>query len=170
MDSGNRNRLSIQDKINVIVASEQHHLSVRKLAKKFCVGKTQVSDILKNKSEIETLLEKDGNLAQKRKFPKTAGLDIDDVVFNWLCKARNKNMPISGPLLREKALEAAQRLQLTDFKASNGWLEKFCRRHKISFKTVCGESAYVNLQRVDEKHLVIGKVFLYFYYILIFIK
>ena len=150
MDSGKRKRLSIRDKMNVIAASEQHNFSVRKLAGKFCVGKTQVSDILKNKSEIKKNFEKDGNMEQKRKFPKTAGLAIDDVVFNWFCKVRNKNIPISGPLLKEKALEAAQSLQLTDFKASNGWLEKFFHRHKISFKTVCGESAHVNLQNVDD--------------------
>jgi len=150
MASGKRNRLSIQDKMNVIEASEQYNLSVRKLAEKFNVGKTQVGDILKNKAEIKELFAKNGNLTQKRKFPKTEGLAIDDAVFNWFCKVRNKNIPISGPLLKEKASEAAQSLKLTEFKASNGWLEKFCRRHKISFKTVCGESANVNLQNVDD--------------------
>lgn len=150
MASVKRKRLSIQDKINVIAASEEHNLSVRKLAEKFSVGKTQVSDILKNKTEIKELFEKNGNLTQKRKFPKTDGLALDDAVFNWFCKVRNKNIPISGPLLKEKALEAAQSLNLTEFKASNGWLEKFSRRHRISFKTVCGESANVNLTDVDD--------------------
>ena len=56
----------------------------------------------------------------KRKFPKTDGLAIDDAVFNWFCKVRNKNIPISGPLLKKKALKASHSLKLTDLKASNG--------------------------------------------------
>ena len=70
MDSGKRKRLSIRDKMNVIAASEQHNFSVRKLAGKFCVGKTQVSDILKNKSEIKKFSRRMETWSKKGNFQK----------------------------------------------------------------------------------------------------
>lgn len=144
-----RKRLTLKDKIDIIAESERIGLSARKLAEKFEVGRTQVTDIIKNKSELKRLYEEGGNLEKKRKFPKSEGLVIDQVVFNWFCKARNKNITISGPLIKEKALEVAQNMKLADFKASNGWLEKFCQRHNITFKTVSGESADVNINDVE---------------------
>nr|CAI5851291.1 unnamed protein product [Callosobruchus analis] len=105
--------------------------SATKLAEKFGVGRTQVSDILKNKSDLKKIFEENSNPEQKRKFPKTEGLAIDQVVYNWFYKSRNRNIPISVPLLKEKALEAAKNLKILNFKASNGWLEKFCQRHEM---------------------------------------
>nr|CAI5857987.1 unnamed protein product [Callosobruchus analis] len=135
--------------MQIITESEKFSTSARKLAEKFGVGRTQVNDILKNKSDLKKIFEENSNPEQKRKFPKTEGLAIDQVVYNWFCKSRNRNIPISGPLLKEKALEAAKNLKILNFKASNGWLEKFCQRHEVSFKTVCGESADVDLISVE---------------------
>ena len=52
--------------------------------------------------------------------------------------------------MKEKALEAARELGIKDFKAFNGWLEKFCARHTMKFKAICGEAAFVNMEIVSE--------------------
>lgn len=144
-----RKRLSIKEKMDIINESEKSGISTRKLAEKFKVGKTQVTMLLQNKDEVRKLFQEGGNADQKRKFPKTEGHAVDQAVFNWFCKARNMNLPISGPIIQAKALEVAQCLGLSDFKASNGWLERFRRRHDITFKKICGESADVNIENVN---------------------
>ena len=148
--SQKRKRLSLKDKVNIIAESEKYDLSSRKLAEKYGVGKTQINDCIKNKDEIKNNVEEGVNLEQKRKFGKSEGFALDQVVYNWFCKARNKAIPISGPLLKQKALEAASSLKMDKFAASNGWLESFCRRHSITFKTICGESAEVNLDDIED--------------------
>ena len=58
--------------------------------------------------------------------------------------ARDKNVPISGPLIREKALYFAESLGHKDFIASVGWLDKFKKRHSIIQKIMKGESTDVD--------------------------
>lgn len=144
-----RKRLSLKDKIDVIAESEKYALGSRKLAEKFGAGKSQINDIIRNKTELKRMFEEGVNLEQKRKFPKSGGLAVDQVVYNWFCKARGKNVPISGPLIKQKALEAASNLKVENFVASNGWLDCFCRRHNITFKSICGEAANINLEDVE---------------------
>ena len=59
-------------------------------------------------------------------------------------------MPISGPILQEKAKRFAESLGVVNFKASSGWLSKFKSRYDIVGRTVCGESASVDLQVCDD--------------------
>jgi len=47
-------------------------------------------------------------------------------------------------------LKLAELLNVVDFKASDGWLSSFKDRHGIVFKSVQGEAAAVNLERVEE--------------------
>ena len=44
---------------------------------------------------------------------------------------RALNLPISGPLIQEKALSVAEKLGIANFKASNGWLDRFKTSHNI---------------------------------------
>ncbi|XP_025409934.1 tigger transposable element-derived protein 6-like [Sipha flava] len=87
----------------------------------------------------------------RRKFSKTSdGALVDKVTFEWFCRARSYNLPVSGPLLQEKALEVVNEVGLENFKASNGWLEKFRERHNISFKNICGEGNSVDTSVVEK--------------------
>jgi hypothetical protein len=43
-------------------------------------------------------------------------------------------------MLQEHAKEVTEKLRKSEFKALNGWLESFRKRHQIVFNEVCGES------------------------------
>ncbi|XP_066254645.1 tigger transposable element-derived protein 6-like [Euwallacea similis] len=48
----------------------------------------------------------------------------------------SQNIHISGSLIKTKAKEVAKALEFQNFSASHGWLNKWRRRHKISFKCI----------------------------------
>jgi hypothetical protein len=52
-------------------------------------------------------------------------------------------------MLQEKSKQVAKKHGLTDFKGSNGWLEKFQKRNNITFKSVCGEATSVDKEAVN---------------------
>ena len=56
---------------------------------------------------------------------------------------------IGGPEIKEQALRFAVFLQQPEFTASNGWLQKFCERYHISFKTIVGEAGLVDKSVTD---------------------
>ena len=54
--------------------------------------------------------------------------------------ARSNNIPVSGLVLQEKATDFAKTLGIADFKASNGWIDRWKTRNNVTFKTVSGEA------------------------------
>jgi hypothetical protein len=76
--------------------------------------------------------------------------EINDLTFSWFEGARSRELPISGQLLQENALSFANILKIENFKASNGWLNKFCARNNIVFHAISGESACVNQNDVND--------------------
>lgn len=62
----------------------------------------------------------------------------------------SKNLYPDGPLLMEKAKEISERLgfEAGTFKASNGWLECWKKRHSIKRLVICGESGDVRGETV----------------------
>lgn len=142
--------LSLGEKMEVINTSEKEHLSVRKLAEKFSIGKTQAAEIIKNKNNIRLQWQSGSNNNKKRDFLRADGLKIDKVCFDWFSRSRSQNIPISGSLVKAKAQEIAEKSNVANFRASNGWLEKWRKRHAISFKCISGESADVSQEDVNQ--------------------
>ena len=66
----------------------------------------------------------------------------------------SKGAPVSGPILREKALQLFALfypdLRVESFKASSGWLHKFCLRHGITSKSLLGESLSNDLSCISD--------------------
>ena len=54
--------------------------------------------------------------------------DFDEKLINWVRQQRQKKLPVSRTMIRREALT----LSIDEnFKASNGWLEKFLLRHNL---------------------------------------
>ena len=53
-------------------------------------------------------------------------------------------------MVQEYAKKVTRKLGKTEFKASNGWLESFRKRHQVVFNELCGESSDVNSETVEE--------------------
>ncbi|XP_050546042.1 tigger transposable element-derived protein 6-like [Daktulosphaira vitifoliae] len=70
--------------------------------------------------------------------------NVEVCLFKWFTQCRDKNIPISRPLLKEKAEYFATQFGYSNFNASQGWLGNWKNRHNIIFRKICGESASVN--------------------------
>jgi len=73
--------LHLNTRVKVIHASERDKLSVKQIMKMFNVGKTQVYEILKKKTEILMWWENCANGKIKRELKKTANEDVNGIVW-----------------------------------------------------------------------------------------
>lgn len=77
-----------------------------------------------------TITRKDrNNLQMKRKYRSTRFEKINNLAIDWFHRMRRMDARVSGPMLQEAALYFADEMRVTDFKASNGWLDSFKKRH-----------------------------------------
>lgn len=148
-----RNDLTLKQKYELIKESQKNRtLTVRELTEMYKCGKTQVYQILKDKAAIIERYEANAteNLCRSlRESRKSPFAEINDLLYQWFLVAVRKNIYPDGPTLCAQALEIAKRLQVDDFKASNGWLEKWKARHNIKRMTISGESSEVSSKTAD---------------------
>ena len=71
-------------------------------------------------------------------------------MFEWSLRSKAKNVSVSGPLLMKKALESAEKMNLNDFTASKGWLQRFKKRFNIVLLIVSGERGRVDMDAAKE--------------------
>ena len=73
-------------------------------------------------------------------------------MYKWFKKRETSGIYISGPLLKEEAMNIKDLLKnpdLNDFKASEGWLEKWKLSYGIRKKQISGQSLDVSELTVD---------------------
>uniref|UniRef100_A0A023FNB6 Putative tigger transposase n=1 Tax=Amblyomma cajennense TaxID=34607 RepID=A0A023FNB6_AMBCJ len=95
---------------------------------------------------------KSGSLSnmQRCRLRGSAFPEVEEALVLWLKKARSENLPVTGPLLAEKADVFAAQLNCKDFSCSNGWLARFKARYSISSRVVCGEAAHADKEGAEE--------------------
>ena len=147
-----RHTLTLSEKVKLIREYEENH-SYRALSDKYKISVGSVSNIIKRKTEYLEDYEQNESATKKRNIRDEFSQQLDQKVYEWFVTQRSKNIPVSGPILQERARQIRQQLggpNADDFKASNGWLEKFRIRHGIHHRIISGESATVDVTTVDE--------------------
>jgi hypothetical protein len=77
------------------------------------------------------------------------GCRLEQALIQWMRHVRDRNVPLTGPLLQEKAKEFSLKLGDANFNASNGWLDRFKKRENLDFKAICGEAGSVDMNVVN---------------------
>lgn len=142
--SKKRKVLTLAQKVRVI-SDVEAGLSQRAVAVKYGCGRTQVHNILADKSNIQLRYREGTNAEVKYLVPRNLKYgELDKKVFDFFCEARNKKIPVTGALLQRQAHIIGLELGCDSFSASNGWLESFASRHQLKMANLHGESAEIS--------------------------
>ena len=127
-----RKCLTLREKVEVIQPSGTGGISARKLADRFGCGKTQITKALKNKQKAMSEWNSNESSSTQKRSNNEKFSDVNQLLWEWYARARESNIPVSGPLLVEEAKLIAESLGDENFKGTNGWLQKWKRRHNIT--------------------------------------
>lgn len=132
---------TLQEKIEVLNRLDKGE-SATKLAVEFGVGKATIADWKKNRTKIEQFCTSSSKKTlENRQTSKTSKFDkVDEALFLWFVQEREKETPLSGPIVQEKALQLNNLMKGDEeFVASTGWLDRWKKRHGIRQLTITGE-------------------------------
>jgi hypothetical protein len=119
------------------------------LAKEYGVGCTMIY-IRKNGEKIECFVKNTNSSPSDRQTLKSGEYpEVEDAFYTWFLQECNRDTPISGEFIREKAKYFYKMIMKKDyFRASNGWLHKFKKGFGICFLTIMGEKLSCDVSAV----------------------
>ncbi|GBC14132.1 tigger transposable element-derived protein 6-like [Rhizophagus irregularis DAOM 181602=DAOM 197198] len=123
-------------------------LKNKDLAKEYDVSEGMICDILKTKDRwlAVDLYSYQAGLRRERKLPFIV---IEEALALWVENALQAGLIISDDILSIKALEFAFLCNEEKFKGSDGWIDKFKKRHNLKQYNMHGEAASAPLAELD---------------------
>lgn len=134
--------VSLETKLNALQRLDKGE-PLKKVASEIGVGETTVKDWKKNRQTLESYcgqIENTGTLKHRSTLRRPVLEEVDNALWLWFSQERRRGTPISGPILKEKALILNKKLKGDEcFTASEGWLSRWKKRHGIHLLTISGE-------------------------------
>lgn len=146
-----KSRLSLEQKDQIFHLLDKNPApSYACIAKQFNVTAAAICQLKANREKWESQIKEANNLTSTHARVSTLP-PLDAALFAWFQSCRETKIQLSISLLQAKAMDIAAELlkqlpeghetkALSDFKASNGFIEKFCDRHNIVCKRETGEA------------------------------
>ena len=76
---------------------------------------------------------------------------MEEAITLWVTNALEADLVINTDILHEKAEFFARSFEVNNFKASNGWISNFKKRHNMKEYVKWGEAASAPLEILDEE-------------------
>ena len=129
-----KTKMSVKRKLNTTTLKEKcdtlsqidKDMTNNEAVDKFGVPRNTISTWIKKKEKFFQAFEESA--------PSTKSLrvcqykKVDKALFEWFVLQRSQNIPIDEPMIQGKGLFFAIKLEIPDFKASDGWLDKWKKR------------------------------------------
>lgn len=131
-----RNDRTIAEKLELLDRYKTlSHFSQREAAERLGITRGFLQGLLKNEAAIRAAQPFVSGVKRKR-----SGKDeeVEKALFDWFKFIRQKNCPVNGPILMEKANKIAEAAGHIDFKATEGWFGRWKKRYALSFTILKG--------------------------------
>ncbi|XP_064423076.1 jerky protein homolog [Latimeria chalumnae] len=137
-----RNVLSIQQKVELLKKLD-HGVSVAQLREDYGVGQSIIYDLRGQKDKILKFYSESDSvkgMAKRKTLRGPQSSDLDNVLYEWFRQRHCQGVPVSGPMLMEKAKAYHSEMKIEgDCNYSTGWLQKFKNCHGIRHLKASGE-------------------------------
>ncbi|KAI4456038.1 hypothetical protein MML48_8g00002744 [Holotrichia oblita] len=103
------------------------------LAKYYGLGRATIFEMKQNRAKIEEFMKNtDFDFSGRRRLKYGDFPQVEEALMQWITHQRENLVQVTGELIQERAKYFyKQIMQKDDFKASNGWLDKFKKRYGI---------------------------------------
>ena len=115
--------------------------SQRVAAEQRNISRGYLPNLLREETTLQTEASgKEGSNERKR---QRHGKDreVEDGLWKWFHFAQSGKVPINGPVLMQKAEMIAKQLGHDQFKSSDGWLNRWKKRHDLRYTKLYGEAS-----------------------------
>ncbi|KAJ9600040.1 hypothetical protein L9F63_009657 [Diploptera punctata] len=143
-----RSKYSLKEKFDILKRLDEG-ASAAAIARECGIAKTTIAGWRKKRTSIEGFVTTHSNVTRQILRAPTV-FKWDGELFSWFLKERSKDTPISGPIIKEKALELnASHGGDPSFVASEGWLHSWKKKYNIQL-AVCGDKLSPNVNVQDD--------------------
>jgi hypothetical protein len=144
--------LSLKEKINILdaVKSRPKNTPQRALARDLEIPRSTLQKLLQNeksiRNEAASLHSKSVAFKTVKRHRQGKDPEVEEALLLWFTRAVNQGLPVSGPLLMDKARRLASDLGKDDFQPTDGWLNRWKQRNNVCFKKVHGEAGSADVE------------------------
>jgi len=85
----------------------------------------------KSKDKIFSCLNNAANLKSRKRLTKARNPEIDHTVTAFTNEARDKNVPLTGEIIKVKAKRFSDLMNVDNFCGSSGWLSRYKKRYGL---------------------------------------
>lgn len=158
---------TIAFKLQALAKLDELNGNISATAKFFCIPRSCVQDWNKQRKKLENATGQDVEIRKRRNIPsdneqrkKRAKFpEMENTLVKWIQEERNSGRAVTTFQIKAQAEEILRtenenkEFEATDFKASNGWLERFLHRHNIVSRsmTSIGQKVPDNANELCEK-------------------
>ncbi|KAM6215423.1 jerky protein homolog [Rhynchocyon petersi] len=145
--------LTLKEKMEICSRLERGE-SRKALMQEYNVGMSTLYDIRAHKAQLLRFFAHSDSsqaLARRRTLHTPKLQQLDRVLYEWFLVKRAEGVPVSGPMLVEKAKDFYEQMQLREpCVFSGGWLWRFKARHGIRKLDACSEKPVVDRQAAEQ--------------------
>ena len=160
-----RMRLTISQKIELLQKLDDGW-TVAQVCEEFGVKKQTVSDIKKAKEQLRSHARKHSetgtvdttNVGSIKSIKAAGHTNHDEAVFRWFEQQRSVGVAVRGHEIKMAAVTFADKMKIKDFKASDGWLYRFRKRHGLKDTKLSGEAASAPTDEIEPFRQKINKI------------
>ena len=94
------------------------------VAAKYGIPKSTLSTWLKNKDKVYEATTKGSN-SKRQRLRQGTFANLGQAMFKWLLVVRSRDVAVLALVFKTKATEFAEKMNVENFKASDGWLDRW---------------------------------------------